>query len=418
MAHRRYSRRGFLRVGAGAFAGALTHARPGAAQPRTVRVGAIHPASGPLAELGLACRLGVQLAVDAVNGAGGIASLGGARLELLVGDSAAVAGTQVAAQRLIDAGARVLTGALHSGHTATVAALAQRRQVPFLVDTAVADDAVGGARDASYVFRNFPTTSAFARRAVQYLVEVFADAQRSLARVALLHSTDPLGTTQARRLEAAYAAFRPTFELPEFVPVSPRATGITTEVAKLRGLAPDALFLAVRPTTLALLYRHLTRDPLPVAATVSLGTPGLAEAARAAGLGAAVERVMEIAPWPNLRNARTQHLADEFVKRTGGRPLDATAGYAYEAILVVADAIERAQSTEPGAIAQALSRTSFASPFMVSGGPIVFDERGDNPNAAPALLQIFGGKPTVVWPKAAAERAYALQSPHPSGGQR
>jgi len=194
------------------------------------------------------------------------------------------------------------------------------------------------------------------------------------------------------------------------VPVSPRAAGVTAEVAKLRGLAPDALLLAVRPATIGLLYRHLTRDPLPVAATLSLGTPGLAEAARAAGLGAAVERVMEVAPWPNLRNARTQHLADEFVKRTGGRPLDATAGYAYEAVLVVADAIERAQAADPAAITQALRRTSFASPFMVSGGPIVFDERGDNPNAAPALLQIFGGKPIVVWPRGAAERPYALSA--------
>jgi len=405
------SRRRFLTIGAGAAVAALP--RVSVAQPRSVRLGAIHPASGPLAELGLACRLGVQLAVDAVNAAGGIASLAGARLELLVADSASSAGAQAGAERLIAAGARILTGALHSSHTAAVAAVAERRRVPFLVDTAVADAATAGVGESGFVFRNFPTTTAFAHRAVQYLVEIFADANRPLTRAALLHTTDPLGTTQARRLEAAYAALRPPFELPEFVPISPRAAGVTTEVAKLRALAPDVLLLAVRSPTVALLYRYLARDPLPVAATLSLGTPGLADAARAAGVAVATERVMELAVWPNLRHARTQHLAAEFTKRAGGRPFDASAGYAYEAVLVVADAIERAGTVEPPAIAQALARTSFASPFMVSAGPIVFDDQGNNPNAAPALLQIFGGRPSVVWPKPAAARPYALLATTP-----
>jgi hypothetical protein len=38
----------------------------------------------------------------------------------------------------------------------------------------------------------------------------------------------------------------------------------------------------------------------------------------------------------------------------------------------------------------------------------MFDATGENPNATPAVLQIFGGRPTVVWPRAAAERPYAL----------
>ncbi len=383
------------------------------AQPRVVRLGAIHPVSGPLADVGLACRLGVQMAVDAVNAGGGIAGLGGSRLELLVGDSASAAGARAEAERLIAAGARVLTGAFHSGHTAAVAGVARLRRTPLLVDTAIADAVTLAAGEPPYVFRNFPTTSAFARRAVQYLVEIFADAQRPLVRGALLHTTDALGTTQARRFEAAYTALRPSFEMLEFVPVSPRATSLTSEVARLRAWAPDVLLLAVRPPIVGLLFRHLARDPLGVAAIVSLGTPELADAARAAGVGAAAERVMELAPWPNPRNARTQRLAEEFMKRSGGRPLDAVGGYAHEAILVVADALERAGAAESEALAEALRRTSFANPLMVAAGPVVFDATGENPNASPAVLQIFGGRPTVVWPRGAAERPYALLATTP-----
>ena len=394
----------------GAVAGLAVAALPTAlrAQPRAVRVGAIHPVSGPLAEVGIACRLGVQMAVDAVNAAGGIAGLGGARLELLVGDGASAAGPRAEAERLIAAGARVLTGAFHSGHTAAIAAVARLRRTPLLVDTAVADAAMLAASEPPYVFRNFPTTTTFARRAVQYLVEIFADAQRPIARAALLHTTDALGTTQARRFEAAYTALRPSFEMMEFLPVSPRASGVTSEVSRLRAGAPDLLLLAIRPPIVGLLFRHLARDPLPVAAIVSLGTPELADAARVAGVGAAAERVLELAPWPNPRNARTQRLADEFVKRSGGRPLDAVGGYAHEAILVVADALERAGAADPEAVAEALRRTNFANPLMVAAGPVVFDATGENPNTSPAVLQIFGGRPTVVWPRAAAERPYVL----------
>jgi branched-chain amino acid transport system substrate-binding protein len=183
---------------------------------------------------------------------------------------------------------------------------------------------------------------------------------------------------------------------------------MTSEVARLRAAAPDVLLLAVRPPTVGLLFRHLARDPLPVSAILSLGTPELASVARAAGVGTAAERVMELAPWPNPRNPQTQRLADEFVKRSGGRPLDAVGGYAHEAILVLADALERAGAADTEAVAEALRRTSFAQPLMVAAGPVMFDATGENPNATPAVLQIFGGRPTVVWPRAAAERPYVL----------
>jgi branched-chain amino acid transport system substrate-binding protein len=394
----------------GAAAGAVVAALPAPlrGQPRSIRIGAIHPLTGALAEVGVVCRLAVQMAVDTINAGGGIASLGGARLELLVGDSAASGGARAEAERLIASGARALTGAFHSGHTASIAAVARLRRVPFLVDTAVADAATLAASEPSFVFRNFPTTTTFARRAVQYLVEIFADAQRPSARAARLHTTDALGTTQARRFEAAYTALRPAFEMMEFIPVSPRATTVTNEVARLRAGAPDVLLLAARPVLVGPLFRQLARDPVPLAAIVSLGTPELWNAARTAGIATAAERVMELAPWPNPRNAQTQRLADEFIKRSGGRPLDAVAGYAYEAILLLADALERAGAADSEPLAEALRRTSFAQPLMVAAGPVVFDASGENPNASPAVLQIFGGRPSVVWPRAAAERAYGL----------
>jgi ABC-type branched-subunit amino acid transport system substrate-binding protein len=82
----RSTRRALLATAAatGALAGLP---RPLRAQPPTVKIGAVHPVTGGLAEIGRACRLGAQMAVDAVNAAGGIQALGGARLELVLGDT-------------------------------------------------------------------------------------------------------------------------------------------------------------------------------------------------------------------------------------------------------------------------------------------------------------------------------------------
>src|ERR1700716_1631952 len=71
-------------AGATAFAGFPAVLR---AQAPTFKIGVVHPVTGPLAEPGQACRLGAQMAADAINAAGGIKSLGGAKLELVLGDT-------------------------------------------------------------------------------------------------------------------------------------------------------------------------------------------------------------------------------------------------------------------------------------------------------------------------------------------
>jgi len=53
----------------------------GGAQPKPVRVGVLHPVTGALAYSGQQCRLGAQMAIDDINLAGGIKSMGGAKLE-------------------------------------------------------------------------------------------------------------------------------------------------------------------------------------------------------------------------------------------------------------------------------------------------------------------------------------------------
>src|SRR5262249_15248718 len=74
---------------------------------------------------------------------------------------------------------------------------------------------------------------------------------------------------------------------------------------------------------------------------------------------------------------QTQKRAAEYVKRSGGRNFDASAAYTYEALLVMADVLERAGSTDPDVLVAAIRKTSFAGGVTTATGPVVFNELGD-----------------------------------------
>ncbi len=413
------TRRTFLRA---AVAGASVAGvpLPLRAQPRTVKIGAVHPVTGALAEIGQACRLGAQMAVEAVNAAGGIRSLGGARLELVLGDTENKPDVARAeAERVINSGAQLLTGAFHSGQTAAMVPVAQQKRIPFLIDISAADPITlnvaesvrRGEQKVQYVYRNFPTTASFGRRAVQYMTEIFKDAGQSPKRVALIYTNDLFGQTQAKQFQAAHKAMNPGFDIVAVIDYPENAVDLSTEVSKLKAAKPDIIAPVTRATTAILMLQEIAKQRVDSMGIASPGTPGLYEPGQIAQLKELIEYVMDNVPWPNMKNPRTQKIAEDYAKRTGGKNLDTNAGYSYEAILVMADALERAKSTDADALVAAIKTTHIKDPLMVSGGPITFNEVGDNPNAAPAMIQILGQKPVVVWPRDAAAQKYVFPKP-------
>ena len=410
------SRRRFLEA-AGAAAAVAAAGFPAVlrAQPKAIKIGAIHPVTGGLAEIGQACRLGAQMAADAVNAAGGVKAMGGARLEILPGDSQSqpdVARTE--AERLINAGAVILTGAFHSQHTAAIVPVAQQKRVPFLIDISAADPITlnvaksvrEGQQKVQYVYRNFVTTAVFGKKAVQFMTEIFADAKVAPRRVVLMYSNDLFGQTQARQFQAAVDALKPPFSIVETIPFPENTTDLSTEVSKAKAAKPDIVAPVVRPTTAILLLQELAKQRVEIMGVVSPGTPGLYEKGQIEQLKELIENVLDNVPWPNFKNPRTVKIAEEYARRSGGKGFDTNSGYSYEAVLVMADVFERARTTEADTVVDAIKKTRFADPIMVSAGPIVFNEAGDNANASTALIQIREQKPQVVWPREAAQTKY------------
>src|SRR5215470_2683175 len=416
------TRRSFLKTAVAGAAGAGAP-RPARAQAKTFKIGAVHPVTGPLAEPGQACRLGAQLAVEAVNAAGGVKGKGGLQLELILGDTQSKPENgRVEAERVVNQGAQMLMGSFDSGSASASLSVAQQKRVPLLIDIAAADPITAnvakavkdGQQKVQYVYRNFPTGSSFGRRAVQYFTEIFAEAKVTPKRVALMHCNDLFGVNQARGFLAAYKAAKPAWTLLEddVIPWPEPPSDLSTEVTKLKGLKPDVIAPITRPASAQLLLPEIRKQRVECLGIVGPGSPGLYEAGQIAALKEDLEYVMASNPWPNFRNPKTQRLAEDYQKRSGGRLFDTNSGYSYDAVLLIADVLERTTKLDdPDAIVDAIQKTTYTAGLMQYGGPIHFNETGDNPNAIPTMIQVRKAKPVAVWPKEAALHKFVFPRP-------
>jgi len=411
------TRRAFLgtTVASASLAGAP---RPLRAQAKSVKVGAIHPVTGALAEVGQLQRTSAQIAVDTINAAGGIKSMG-AKLELLMGDTESKADVaRTVAERLINDGAAMIMGGFHSGHIMAMVPVAQQRRVPFIIDIGAADaitqsvaqSVKEGKQKTQYVYRIFPSTTTFGLRAVQHMTGIFKEMKATPRRVVVTYTNDAFGKPQSESFVAAIKASNAGLEVVEVIPYPEDAKDLSTEVSRIKALKPDILSPITRPATALLLFQELARQRVDLMGVISPGAPGMTQPRQLEILKENLEHVMASVPWPNVKSARTQKVGEEYARRTSGKGMDETS-FSYDGIQVIADTFERARSTDSDALVDALRKTNLGEPIMLSAGPIRFSESGENVNATTAMVQILKNKPLVVWPKESAQAAPVFPRP-------
>src|SRR5215475_11459235 len=131
----------------------LAIATPAAPQTAEVKIGLIAPMSGPWARQGDLMLKGANLAIDDINSKGGIKSLGGAKLKLVVFDAGdTVEKAKSAAQRMIAQEPDLIgaTGAWLSSFTLGVTDVTERAELPLL--TLSYSEVITG-RGFKYVFQ-------------------------------------------------------------------------------------------------------------------------------------------------------------------------------------------------------------------------------------------------------------------------
>lgn len=364
-----------------------------------VMIGTLHPVSGPFAADGQQMDNGARLAVEAINDAGGIAALGGAELELLAGDTRGKPEIgQSEAQRLITGGASALVGTYQSAVSMNVAAVAERNRVPFVMDI-TADDAVLD-QGYAYSFRLQPPNSAMGVRGARYLKEISAAAGRPLPKVAYLHEQTAFGTNVYKSF-AGEAARLGIEIVTELTYDAATVADLTTQITNVAASGADVLVVTgyYRDSVLAARAVDTVQPPLDAVYGVANGAYDLPQFP--AEVGAAGEDYFDVNYRLDMDKEETRDLAELYRDRFGDE-IRTGAVLAYDAVRVIAAALEKSGSVEPGKVRDAVADISL-DPLVVSAGPIEFDETGENVNALPVVMQVRDGTVKVVYPKDRAE---------------
>lgn len=357
-----------------------------------VKIGAIHPLTGGLAGAGSRMDKAAQMAVEEINAAGGIASLGGAPLELLSADSTGAPDVgQSEAERLIGDGVSALIGTYQSSVTTNVAAVAEREGVPLVIDVAVADSILD--QGFSNIFRLQPNATSMGSNGAKYISEL---GDGDIKTVAYLHDNTGFGQSVYDAFVLAAAEFG--IEVVENIPYPPfEVTDLTTEMTRAAAANPDAIVVTGYYNDGLLAARAAVDLAVDVKAVIGIAQGAFHTPQFVEDFGDDAELFWNSNYHFNSGDPKVVAVLEKF-EATYGEAMDTEAMLAYQAIYVIADALERSGSADPADVRDALSQTNLVDHFLAYPGPIKFDATGENINARPTLMQVQGGEVLQVSP--------------------
>jgi branched-chain amino acid transport system substrate-binding protein len=341
------------------------------------------------------------MAIDDINGAGGIKALGGAKMKLIVadcGDSPETAKT--AAQRLLAQQSDLVggVGAYVSSFTLAITEVTERAEVPWL--TLAYSDAITN-RGFKYVFQTSPTAdqqAASAMPTILQLAQSTTGSKPTKMGIVMDNTPSPVSFTKNMRGPALEKLGLKLVVDETFTPPLSDAGPI---VGRVRAARPDfLLFLPTNAPDIKLILEKLTemgltRARLPVISNGGpMGSPDL--------LNIVGKNIMEgvmfiVANWGAKG---LEDLSNRFKQRTGEPWITQDSISTYGHYWIIKEALERAGSTDRHKVNEMLhtmNLTDGAARFF-AGGRVKFAENGRREGAPLVIVQWQNGEPVSVYP--------------------
>ena len=387
------SRRSVLAgAAAGAAIGTLGFPAILRAQTRTIKIGVLHPVTGALAYDGQQGRHGALMAIEEINAAGGIKSLGGAKLEAVLADAQSrpeIGAAEI--DKLHEAGVAAVLGPYASGIALATTQAAARHNLAHVVDVGVVDQIV--QRGLTNTFRFAPGFGKITRTALDNLVAINDQAGKPAKTVLIVHEDSAFGSGMAKLLNEELP--KRGFQIVDTIGHPTPHRDFTNIALKIRNERPDIVIPSNYMNEFILLMRTMLQQrSSPKAIYAVLG--GAASNIRfVKEHNAAAQHIMDVNHWFDPRKAKSQ----AFQKKCAERNIDLT----YQVMLnhacmgLIADALERAASTDRAKMIEALATSSYDDHIMPYG-PTKF-VNGQNEGAQPVNTQIRGDKIEVIFPK-------------------
>ena len=375
---------------------------------QTVKVGAIYPLSGNAASAGNYSKAAIELAVEIVNNdhpelkdlplaaGSGLPALGGAKIDVVFADNQGTpaAGQNQALRLITEEKVIALIGAYQSGITVTTSAMAERHGIPFLNPESVAANLT--ERGFKWFFRATPVAGDFARAYSDFLKEQKAAGQK-VGSIAIVNENTEYGNSVASVIREVFA--KEGHNVTQVIPYSANTTDVQPQVLQLKEKNPDVVIF-ISYTSDAILYAKTMKDLNFKPAIMIADNAGFNDPSFVSTSGALVEGLVNRSSFAPGKAGSLSALVNDLYKKKTNVDLDDASARAMQGMLILADAINRAGSTEAAKIQAALRATDLKANQVVTGyNGVKFDEKGQNILASSLITQMQGGKYVPVWPK-------------------
>jgi branched-chain amino acid transport system substrate-binding protein len=366
------------------------------AQQGDIVVGAPNALTGGYGEGGRQVVNGLRIAVDEINGSGGIKALQGRKLRLLSADTSSDNPAQAASvtRRLTtEDKATVLVGAHVSTMTLAAQVEAERAEVPLLT-TSYADSIV--EKGYKYTFKIPPQSSALSAAGLDDIIALYSDLKHeAVTRIAVFYGSD----ANSQALGAAYLALAKQRKLQVVASAAlPSAiTDPTPVLGPVLGAKPQVIILNLFTDGTILIARALRN--LGVKAPLIGSGSGISVKSIPEALGQQADNLMGTLAWNgDLPIKGVPEFDALYRKAYPAEPLvPQEAGEGYAIGVLIGQALEQARSADPKALRDALA--AIDEPSILPGERIQFDARGQNKDIVPILVGWKDKQLHTLWPK-------------------
>jgi branched-chain amino acid transport system substrate-binding protein len=380
-------------------------------QASEVVIGVIYPFSGASAQQGIDAQKAYETALDVINKnydfdlplakGEGLPGLGGAKLRLVFADhqSDPQKGRAETERLITQEKVCAVIGTYQSAVAVTVSQICERYQTPFVS----ADNSSPSLhrRGLKYYFRAAPHDEMYS----QAMFDFFDDMKKKGTKIetlSLFHE-DTIFGTDSGNAQAKLAADR-NYKVVADIKYRANSPSLSAEVQQLKTANADVLMPSSYTTDGILLVKTMAELGYKPNAIVAQDA-GFSEKALYDAVGDKLEGVISRGTFSlDLATKRPMvGTINAMFKEKSGKDFNDLTSRQFMGLIVLADAISRAKSTDGEKIRDAMAATDIpGEQTIMPWKRIKFDEMGQNNDADPVLLQYVGGKFATIYPPQAA----------------
>jgi len=386
--------------------------------PDEIVIGVVQPLTGSFAVFGNEGKIGAELAIKHINDAGGIKSMGGKKLKLVVedaGDSADSA--KLATESMISKNHPVAILGLYISRFVMAASEVTDREKVILIADALVPKVTQMGRQ--YLFRPGPNATNHGALAYQFVKDIAGQNNAEFKTLAILNEDSANG--RANSLGATEVALMDQIKIVTTLEYPYDITDATQVVEQLRQANPDVVIHTPYFNDAIVFGKAFKETGYYPKFIAGAGACGYVDPESIKALGDAAEGIsMTFSYNPAKKTPQNTKFVEEYKQIKGYIPTEG-AGMNYYGAMVLYEALEYAGKNFPDDPLNpdnlrkaflALDLTSGPAVETYPGEHIKFNALGDNEFPGVVVLQVQNGEPKVVYPADQAEAKPVWPNPH------